>query len=70
LSVLKSQTRETMRFAGHDFKKTRPRGDFYETPELAVEKLLEKEPFTGEVWDPASGGGVISAESSTSTDSM
>jgi len=48
-----------MRFAGHNFKKSRPKGDFYETPEIAVEKLLEKEPFAGEVWDPASGGGAI-----------
>ena len=48
-----------MRFAGHNFKKSRSKGDFYETPEIAVEKLLEKEPFAGEVWDPASGGGAI-----------
>jgi len=38
----------------------RPDTDFYRTPEIATEKLLEKESFTGVIWEPACGDGAIS----------
>jgi hypothetical protein len=34
--------------------------DFHETPELAVEALLQVEQFTGPIWEPACGLGAIS----------
>lgn len=34
--------------------------DFYPTPSYAVEKLLEKEMFTGNIWECACGQGDIS----------
>src|SRR4028118_77313 len=34
--------------------------DFYPTPAYAVEKLLEKETFTGNIWECACGQGDIS----------
>lgn len=48
-----------MRLVGADLKRDRPANDFYETPQIAVEKLLEKESFEGSIWDPASGHGAI-----------
>lgn len=34
--------------------------DFYQTPTWAIEKLLEKEKFVGEILEPCSGAGAIS----------
>ena len=34
--------------------------DFYPTPSFAVEKLLEKEIFTGSIYEPSCGDGAIS----------
>lgn len=34
--------------------------DFYQTPEWAIRKLLDKEIFTGEILEPCSGSGAIS----------
>jgi hypothetical protein len=34
--------------------------DFYPTPEIATVRLLEKEKFQGDVWEPACGDGAIS----------
>lgn len=34
--------------------------DFYATPRSAIEQLLDVEPFTGPVWEPACGNGAIS----------
>lgn len=34
--------------------------DFYATDPIAVEKLLKKETFSKEIWEPACGGGHIS----------
>lgn len=33
----------------------------YSTPTWAVDKLIDREPFTGSVWDPACGSGRISS---------
>jgi hypothetical protein len=54
-----SQSQETMRLLGADLIGDRPTNDFYETPEIAITKLLDKERFTGSIWDPASGNGAI-----------
>lgn len=37
----------------------RPKDDFYRTPDNAVHALLDAEPFTGKVWEPACGDGAI-----------
>jgi hypothetical protein len=37
----------------------RPKDDFYETPEIATEKLLDVEEFLGSIWEPACGAGGI-----------
>ena len=34
--------------------------DFYSTPEWAINALLDKEEFKGQIWEPASGDGAIS----------
>ena len=34
--------------------------DFYPTPRIATEKLLEREVFEGDIWEPACGDGAIS----------
>lgn len=38
----------------------RPDSDFYETPRIAIEKLLEVEKFTNPILEPACGAGAIS----------
>lgn len=38
----------------------RPMGDFYPTPPIAVEKLLEVESFGPTIWEPCCGNGAIS----------
>jgi hypothetical protein len=38
----------------------RNKQDFYPTPAYATLKLLEKEVFTGNIWEPACGNGAIS----------
>lgn len=37
----------------------RPKDDFYHTPEIATEKLLEVEEFRSVIWEPACGSGGI-----------
>jgi hypothetical protein len=37
----------------------RPDSDFYQTPQIAVQKLLEAETFQHLVWEPACGKGAI-----------
>lgn len=44
---------------GADRKVSRSGSDFYPTPEYAVDLFLEKEKFTGVVWEPACGNGAI-----------
>jgi hypothetical protein len=34
--------------------------DFHPTPEIATVKLLEREKFHGEIWEPACGDGAMS----------
>lgn len=41
-------------------KEKRAIGDFYPTPDCAINVLLEKEVFEGEIWECASGHGAIS----------
>lgn len=36
--------------------------DFYPTPAVAVRAILDAEPLTGDVWEPACGDGAISRE--------
>lgn len=38
----------------------REKDDFYPTPPYATEALLEREQFTGPIWEPACGDGAIS----------
>jgi len=38
----------------------RPKGDFYASPPIAVEKLLEVEKFGNVILEPCCGNGVIS----------
>lgn len=38
----------------------RPENDFYPTPPEATVALLERETFTGNIWEPACGDGAIS----------
>src|SRR5690242_16289401 len=38
----------------------RPLGDFYATPPIAIEKLLEHENFHEDCWEPCCGDGAIS----------
>lgn len=38
----------------------RPAADYYPTPEIAVQGLLNKETFDGSIWEPACGQGHIS----------
>jgi len=40
--------------------KNRSPHDFYPTPRNAIEALLEREKFTGRIWEPAAGDGAIS----------
>lgn len=37
----------------------RPVGDFYRTPYYVTQELLQREQFTGQVYDPACGDGAI-----------
>ena len=41
-------------------KVNRERDDFYPTPAYAVEALLDREIFDGQIWEPACGDGAIS----------
>lgn len=38
----------------------RPLGDHYPTPEIAITKLLDAVPFSGQYWEPCCGDGAIS----------
>ena len=40
---------------------TRQKDDFYPTPLIAIEALLDHENFDGDIWEPACGDGAISA---------
>jgi len=40
--------------------KSRKMNDFYSTPEIATIALLEREEFSGTIWEPACGDGAIS----------
>ena len=39
---------------------TRHKDDFYPTPLIAIEALLDHERFDGDIWEPACGDGAIS----------
>jgi hypothetical protein len=41
-------------------KGERPLGDFYESPRIAIEKLLDYEQFGKNIWEPCCGAGAIS----------
>jgi len=47
-------------YVGHNANKDRHKDDFYATPTLATEKLLQKECFSGLMWECACGDGAIS----------
>ena len=38
----------------------RPKGDFYATPPIAVESLLQVESFSGKILEPCCGNGAVS----------
>jgi len=42
------------------YSPNRSKWDFYPTPPIATEALLEVESFDGEIWEPACGDGAIS----------
>ena len=49
--------------AGKPSIKTKPdraEGDFYPTPDYAIQALLDRERFTGTIWEPACGTGEMS----------
>ena len=46
--------------ASNHCKKERPHEDYYATPPIAVEKLLEVEKFNHYIWEPACGEGHVS----------
>jgi hypothetical protein len=48
-----------MRLAGYDVG-TRKKNDFYPTPDFAIDSILERVAFEGEVWEPSCGDGAIS----------
>jgi hypothetical protein len=37
----------------------REKDDFYATPDWAIDALLDREKFDGEIWEPACGDGAI-----------
>ena len=43
---------------------TRQKDDFYPTPLVAIESLLDNENFDGDIWEPACGNGAISKPAS------
>ena len=47
-------------YVGYNANKDRHKDDFYATPTLATEKLLQKECFSGLMWECACGDGAIS----------
>jgi len=49
-----------LNIVGHNTKGDRIDNDFYPTPEIATNKLLEKESFKGNIWECACGDGAIS----------
>jgi len=60
LSLSKKQSKTKFRLAGHNLENTREKDDFYPTPPLATNKLLEVEKFEGNIWECACGDGAIS----------
>ena len=48
------------RLIGHGDKEKRVKDDFYPTPEKSTLALLDREPFYGDIWEPACGDGAIS----------
>lgn len=52
--------RETRKAIGASAANSRPTGDFYATPPVAVAGLLSKERFNGEILEPCCGNGAIS----------
>lgn len=49
---------EMQRLVGHGTN--RIKDDFYPTPDSAINALLERETFDGDIWEPACGDGAIS----------
>lgn len=52
--------KQTQKTIGHSSKNSRPTGDFYSTPSIAVDKLLEVEKFGSIILEPCCGNGAIS----------
>tara|TARA_Y100001963_G_scaffold121776_1_gene170618 strand:- start:45 stop:641 length:597 start_codon:yes stop_codon:yes gene_type:complete len=60
LARSQAQTKTKFRLAGHDLNLTREKDDFYPTPPLATQRLLDVEKFEGNIWECACGDGAIS----------
>ena len=60
LARSQAQTKTKFRLAGHDLNLTREKNDFYPTPPMATERLLDIEKFDGDIWECACGDGAIS----------
>ena len=60
LARSQAQTKTKFRLAGHDLNLTREKDDFYPTPPMATERLLDVEKFDGDIWECACGDGAIS----------
>ena len=60
LNQLNTGQKFFLRHQGANFKNDREKHDFYATPEIATLSLLDKEKFTGNIWECACGDGAIS----------
>jgi hypothetical protein len=50
---------QLQRLTGHGDPEKREKDDFYATPDYAIDALLDREIFQGEIWEPACGDGAI-----------
>jgi hypothetical protein len=60
LNVSQGNKLTKFRLAGHNLENNREKNDFYPTPPMATERLLDVEQFNGEIWECACGDGAIS----------
>ena len=47
-------------YVGHNERGDREKDDFYPTPELATQALLDRQKFQGDIWECACGNGAMS----------
>ena len=54
------KTQNALAYVGHNSNKNRVKNDFYPTPPEATQALLDREKFTGNVYECACGNGALS----------